>query len=673
MLFGCIEAQATLYSTTKDGIKYITDGYFKEAYATCNNGITTPKIEIMNSVSFYTNKGKLYSPSVNRVSTFQSKVLENVTIPTSVTNIDVDAFQACPNLKSITMPSSFSGSFSFIEKLPKGVTVYVGHSDFGIVKINYGEYATIVDLEQRFLKNVKSYIHKITFEANSQRFEEEGFEFLGFYDEFLREEIPCKDAVYTINSKANTTNKIYAKVVKDKDTTYISQDKLITLSTGVKYDFKSTQTTATFSNLTANSDVSTGDIDHIYVSAAPISGHQSSKSGSCKNNGTVHLSNLIPYPFQGYTTTISVTYKDGISESHRLDFSGLTKRLGVKLSAVAKGSTAAIINASVDPGDAEIRTEKIFVGDSVYKSGHFIVTGLEPGNTYTIKYHLYVKGQPTYIYDGYKEYLEETTDIVLPKINFISQQPKVISVGNVIVAAESNIAENEKNIGFEWRRTDWTNDFDSNKGQAYIYDGKMEGYIHNMNAEKLWKYRPYYYSNSGNYYYGDWIGIDPSNTSYFEPTVHTYDNITVNNNVATVNGYSLRGTDVIKKQGFQYWKVTNSSNVSSNRVLNIPSNATTIEAGGVMMTAVLSNLDYNSTYSVRSFVSTDEGTFYGETRTFSTGSNTTGIENVVSIPNKVNNTTKGIYDISGRKLPALQHGINIVIGEDGTRRKIYIK
>lgn len=241
------------------------------------------------------------------------------------------------------------------------------------------------------------------------------------------------------------------------------------------------------------------------------------------------------------------------------------------------------------------------------------------------------------------------------------------------MAAESNIADNEKNIGFEWRRTDWNNDFDSNKGQAYIFDGKMEGYIRNMNAEKLWKYRPYYYSNSGNYYYGDWIGIDPSNTSYFEPTVHTYDNITVNGNIATVNGYSLRGTDAVRSQGFQYWKGTNSSNVSQNRALHTPSNATIIEAEGVVMTAVLSNLDYSSTYSVRSFVSTDEGTFYGETRTFSTGSNTTGIENVVSIPNKINNTTKGIYDISGRKLPALQHGINIVISEDGTRRKIYKK
>ena len=203
MLFGCIEAQARLYSTTENGIKYITDGYFKEAYATCYNGIITPTIEIENFVNFYTNKGKLYSPIVNRVSTFQSKVLENVTIPASVATIDIDAFQACPNLKSITMPSSFSGSFSFIEKLPKGVTVYVGHSDFGTVKLNYGEYATIVDLEQRFLKNVKSYIHKITFEANTQRFEEEGFKFLGFYDEFRREEISCKDAVYTIKAHAN--------------------------------------------------------------------------------------------------------------------------------------------------------------------------------------------------------------------------------------------------------------------------------------------------------------------------------------------------------------------------------------------------------------------------------------------------------------------------------------
>ena len=166
MLIGCIDAQATLYSTEKSGIKYTTDGYFKEAYATCYNGITTPTVEVESSVNFYTNKGKLYTPSVKRVSTFQSKVLENITIPASVTTIDTDAFKGCTNLKSITMPTSFSGSFSFIEKLPKGVTVYVGHSDFGTVKLNYGNYATIVDLEQRFLKNAKSYIHKITFEAN---------------------------------------------------------------------------------------------------------------------------------------------------------------------------------------------------------------------------------------------------------------------------------------------------------------------------------------------------------------------------------------------------------------------------------------------------------------------------------------------------------------------------
>lgn len=673
IIFSCTELQATVYSKTEYGIKYITDGYFKEAYATSYNDIIKPSIEIESTVSFYTKNGKGYYPSVKRVGKFVSKVLENITIPASVATIDTDAFYACPNLKSITMPTSFSGSYSFIEKLPKGVTVYVGHSDFETVQLNYGDYATIVDLEQRYLKNVKSYLHKITFEANTQLFEKEGFEFLGFYDKNEREEISCKDAIYTIKSNANTTNYIFAKVVKDKDTTYIRQDKLTTLSSTVKYDFNSTQSTATFSNLTANTDESTGNIDQIYVSATPIYGNQRSKSGSCKNNGTVYLSNLIPYPFQEYSTTISVTYKDGISDSYKLDFYGLTKRIGVNLSAIAKGSTSATINASIDPGDAEMSSQIIIMGDNVYKANSFVVTGLEPGNTYSVKYRLRVKGQPSYFGKEYKEYLEESVDFVLPEINFTSQQPKVVSSGNVIVAAESNIADDEKNIGFEWRRTDWTNDFESNKGQAYIYGEKMEGFIRNMNAEKLWKYRPYYYSNSGIYYYGNWVGIDPSNTSYFEPTVHTYDKITVNENTAIIKGYSLRGTDAIRSQGFKYWKVTNNSIVSRSRAADIPSNATTIEAEGITMTAVLDNLDYNSTYSVRSFVTTDEDTFYGETRTFSTGDNTTGIDDVVSILNNEKNTAKGIYNINGRKLPTLQHGINIIIGEDGTRRKIYMK
>ena len=57
-----------------------------------------------------------------------------------------------------------------------------------------------------------------------------------------------------------------------------------------------------------------------------------------------------------------------------------------------------------------------------------------------------------------------------------------------------------------------------------------------LNTEKLWKYRPYYEASSGKRYYSDWVGLDPTNTSYFEPTVHTYANINVTGNEAQVRG-----------------------------------------------------------------------------------------------------------------------------------------
>lgn len=52
IIFSCTELQAKVYSKTEYGIKYITDGYFKEAYATCYNDIIKPSIEIQSMVSF---------------------------------------------------------------------------------------------------------------------------------------------------------------------------------------------------------------------------------------------------------------------------------------------------------------------------------------------------------------------------------------------------------------------------------------------------------------------------------------------------------------------------------------------------------------------------------------------------------------------------------------------
>ena len=249
----------------------------------------------------------------------------------------------------------------------------------------------------------------------------------------------------------------------------------------------------------------------------------------------------------------------------------------------------------------------------------------------------------------------------------------MVSLGNVIVAAESNIDDEEKNVGFEWRSTDWTDDFASNTGTAYMYEGAMEGYIRNLSTDKLWKFRPYYLSDAGTYYYGDWVGVDPTNTSYFEPTVHTYAKIEITGNTALVKGYSLGGSDEVTVQGFKYWK---SDGGSSNRVAaqDIPSTAKTIEATGTMMEVSLSGLDYESSYSYVAFVSTSKGTYYGEIKTFKTGVNSTGINNI----KKDNKSTENAhevarYNMQGRRIAAPEKGINIVKMSDGTTKKVLVK
>ena len=295
-------------------------------------------------------------------------------------------------------------------------------------------------------------------------------------------------------------------------------------------------------------------------------------------------------------------------------------------------------------------------------------------------YDLTLRGlEPDNLYEGIATFTLTYEDVAYTKtysfrteaLTLTTQQPKVVSLGNVIVAAESNLDDEETNVGFEWRRTDWTEDFTSNSGEAYLYEGMMEGYIHNLNTEKLWKYRPYYESNAGNRYYGSWVGIDPTNISYFEPTVHTYSSVTVTGNSVEVKGYAMQGTDNVASQGFMYWS-TNSP-TSRRKVNGIPDNAKTVLVNGYVMTVVLEGLEFETEYCCVAFVKTTEGeTFYGEPQIFRTGpADPDGIEEVKN--EELRMKDEGVwYSLDGKKLSKPQKGINIIRYSDGTSRKVLI-
>lgn len=375
-------------------------------------------------------------------------------------------------------------------------------------------------------------------------------------------------------------------------------------------------------------------------------------------------------PEQTYSVTIYICKTNNDKAvTCRLQKDYITKNISPTISC---SSTASSIhaNGTYIHGDAVVAEEHISIGgyNHLQSNNEVDSTGLDPNESYTLYYTIRLQNGKEYY--SYK-------DIKTLSLLLATQQPKVIDDGNVIVQAISNLDNTETNVGFEWRRTDWTDEFASNTGTGYLYKGTMEGYIRNLPEGFLWKYRPYYTSNSGMKYYGDWVGIDPLNTSYFEPTVHTYDYINVNSNKATVRGFAQRGTDDIVEQGFKYWR-GNSTSAKSNvkYAMSIPDNAKTIAVptynNNPIMVTTLTGLDYNAEYHVVAFITTSESSFYGVEQIFTTGDDPTGIESVKTDTGS-HSYTAGIYDLNGRKLDSPQRGVNIIRFEDGTVKKILMK
>ncbi len=361
--------------------------------------------------------------------------------------------------------------------------------------------------------------------------------------------------------------------------------------------------------------------------------------------------------YQGYSK--GVTYK--------------TLPISPTASAIKKTASSILAKGSYLAGDAQVVSQKIKIDGEEHDGDEVFVTGLDPNTTHRVTYYIYIAvgDNGTHLFDTS---LTVSTDPLI----LTTSQPKVISLGNVIVAAESNLDDEEMNVGFEWRRIDWTDDFASSAGNAALYEGAMEGYIRNLNTEKLWKYRPYYLSNSGTYYFGAWMGLDPTNTSYFSPTVHTYDKISLAGNTALVKGYAMRGSDNVTRQGFMYWKTPSqpSPNARERRASAIPLNAMIVESQGNVMTATLENLEYDTKYCYVAFVTTaDNETFYGEEQTFKTGMSQDMIDAIEEIGTDNADDVIEIarYDLNGRKIAGPQKGINIIRYSDGTSKKVILK
>lgn len=385
------------------------------------------------------------------------------------------------------------------------------------------------------------------------------------------------------------------------------------------------------------------------------------------NGKTYEYTEGTPIKFEGlkpntsYSMTIYAYYGEEIvSKTQRLTTEGMYPNVSI----VHNGPTTLLLSGSYEEKDAHV-LETGFVG---YGTGNRVsLTGLTPQSTTSITY--YVKT----VEGGYEEH---TASFTTPALELTTLQPKCVSSTCAIVAATTNISDEEPSVGFQWRKYDAPESLKSSEGYAAVYNGQLEGYIKNLQSAFYYNVRAFYKASDGTYYYGDWVTFDPSDFSFFEPTVHTYGAENVTENSARIKAYVLAGTDEILQQGFEYWSYgAAASGKKSAPTALAPSaedHVTTVVSTGQVMTANLTDLLPGTTYCCRAFVKTSAGTAYGEEQTFTTLGYPTGIE-VVEGTFTGEPEVMGYYDMSGRRLSVPCRGVNIVRYSDGTSRKILVK
>ena len=577
--------------------------------------------------------------------------LTSVTIPNSVTSIGGSAFEGCRGLTSITIPNSVTsiGKHAFSEI--DGLVIFCKKEIPPRISYPIGTKATVF-IPQEYADNYKS----------------TDWKYMGI-NAFKPQSLKCTQTTVTFT----LSNLFSDATVEYNGSTYTPENgifRIAGLMPATSYEMRATGKHDD-TNWSVNLTVSTKSVD-LNVSAVK----KTNVTATLKGTYDAGDASITEHGFENYQTGKDELMVKDLKPGESYNFTYYVVANGKKITKAITVQTVPVslsVNAmpqvsscTITGGYSVIDATVIDYGFPGYpKQTKLKVTGLDPNTKYTQSFYVTTK-------EGGE--ISKSVNFTTNSLTITTQQPKVISSGNVIVAAESNLDDEETNIGFEWRRTDWTNEFPSNTGSAALYEGTMEGYIRNLNTEKLWKFRPYYLSSSGKYYYGDWVGLDPTNTSYFNPTVHTYAKINVNGNTALVKGYALGGTDKVAVQGFMYWKNVSGGN-AQRRIISIPSIAKTVEASGQVMSAELTGLDYNAEYTYVAFVKTVEGElFYGEEQTFTTGEDPTGIERV----DAEDITDESIievarYNMNGQQIDAPQKGVNIIRNSDGTTKKVYVK
>lgn len=417
---------------------------------------------------------------------------------------------------------------------------------------------------------------------------------------------PNRAFTYTISAKDSQGKNVGSAYSFTKETA--SLFKSFTLNSG--------QTYVASSNIRLNVDPEMEQPDECRF----VYGYSYTKSCDLKYSDEVQS-----IKFTGFwpSTTVTLNYqelKDG-KVTYSKEYNITTKDMGLSAEFGKITPTSYTMTGSRNKTyhDAEVVDEGWTLDrKTITQHGSTLhVTGCEPESYVNAGYAVMVKnGSETKLY-----YYSPNNSKQLPALTLETvAEAKATSNTVALICATTNIDDEETNTGFEWRRYDAPDLVPSSKANCPVVDGVMTGALRNLSASTYYKFRPFYKAESGKTWYGEWSAFGTADAYvYFDPTVRTYAAVCHDENSATVSGFIIAGSDDIKEQGFEYWKRDDAYATAKHTTATTDDNThQTVVATGQRMSAVLQNLEPNTTYIVRAYVTTEHGTTYGEEQIFST-------------------------------------------------------
>lgn len=418
--------------------------------------------------------------------------------------------------------------------------------------------------------------------------------------------VPERTFTYTISAKDSHGNKVGSAYSFTKKTA--SLFKSFTLYSG--------QTYVASSNIRLNVDPEMEQPDECRF----VYGPSYTKSCDLKYSDEVQSIKLTGF---WPSTTVTLKYQElkGGRVTYSKEYYIMTEGMGLsaEFGKITPTSYTMTGSRNKTSHDAEVVDEGWTLDrETITRHGSTLhVTGCEPESYIYAGYAVMVKnGSETKLY-----YYSPSKSKQLPALTLETvTEAKATSNTVALICATTNIDDEEANTGFEWRRYDAPDLVPSSKANCPVVDGVMTGALRNLSSSTYYKFRPFYKAESGKTWYGEWSAFGTADAYvYFDPTVRTYAAVCHDENSATVSGFIIAGSDDIKEQGFEYWKRDDAYATTKHTTATTDDNThQTVVATGQRMSAVLQNLEPNTTYIVRAYVTTEHGTTYGEEQIFST-------------------------------------------------------